>query len=130
MCTRLKKEVVPYEEAIDKWRYRPLAQVLTPMKKGLFVYIAGYQYIVSYSYHSVHIQKTALMAPKKCYRNTFVLTVILFDLLMGLTISLIYRPITRRGFGRTPILVVFNLMFLFWVAFSFVCDHARFRTSF
>ena len=24
----------------------------------------------------------------------------------------------------------FNLMFLFWVAFSFVCDHARFRTPF
>ena len=29
MCTRLKKEVVPYEEAIDKWQYGPLAQVLT-----------------------------------------------------------------------------------------------------
>ena len=50
-----------------------------------------------------------------------------------------YRPVTRagsRGSEEPTILASFllalslnfNLMFLFWVAFSFVCDHARFRT--
>ena len=42
-----------------------------------------------------------------------------------------------KGFRRTlfaSFLLVLslnlNLMFLFWVAFSFLCDHARFRTPF
>ena len=52
-----------------------------------------------------------------------------------------HRPVTRggsRGLEEPSILASFlfalsfnfNLMFIFWVAFSFVCDHARFRTPF
>ena len=47
--------------------------------------------------------------------------------------NLIYsynKPVTRgssRGLEEPPILAC-DLMFLFWVAFSFVCHHARLRT--